>query len=171
MSASLTRPVVVGRVNGVFGTRGWVKVYSHTRPRENLLDYRPWYLRDADGAWCRYDVRAAQRRGAAFVAALDGVEDRDAATALLRRDIAVDRSQLAPADEGEYYWSDLTGLDVVNAAGEVLGVVDGLLETAAHDVLRVRGERERLIPFVRGVYVLDVDLDARRIRVDWHADD
>lgn len=170
MPAALSQPVVVGRVSGLFGTRGWVKVHSHTRPRDNVLAYRPWYLRHGDG-WEGYEVTAARRHGATLVAALGGIGDRDAAAALLRRDIAVDRTQLGDGRPGEYFWADLVGLEVVDAGGKRFGTVSGLLETGANDVLCVSGERERLIPFVEGVYVLDVDLDAGRISVDWHADD
>ena len=45
------------------------------------------------------------------------------------------------------------------------------METGAHDVMRIDGTREYLIPYVRDVYVLSVDVPAGEIRVDWHCDD
>ncbi|MEQ8495073.1 MAG: ribosome maturation factor RimM, partial [Gammaproteobacteria bacterium] len=100
---------------------------------------------------------------------------RDAAGALVRADIGIRRQQLPPAAPDEYYWVDLIGLTVVNREGARLGEVRGLLETGAHDVLRVvdtsAAGLERLIPFVREVYVLDIDLAGRIMRVDWHVDD
>jgi 16S rRNA processing protein RimM len=77
---------------------------------------------------------------------------------------------LPPAPEGEYYWTDLIGLTVINREGVTLGQVDHLLETGANDVLVVKGERERLIPFLLELVVLEVDLAQRMLRVDWEED-
>lgn len=162
--------VIVGRINGLFGTHGWVKVLSYTRPRENLLTYQPWHLQLGTD-WQEYQVRAARRHHGGLIASLTGVDDRDAAAQLLRRDVAIERAQLAKLDEGEYYWTDLIGLHVVNLQNEDLGQVKAVLETGANDVLHVQGESERFIPFVPGIYVADVNLDSRQIRVDWHIDD
>ncbi|MEQ8663922.1 MAG: ribosome maturation factor RimM [Gammaproteobacteria bacterium] len=174
MSEPTGTPLVVGRVSGVFGTRGWLKVQSHTRPFEQLLEYVPWLLR-VDGQWREQRVREARRHHGTLIVALDGVADRDTAAGLVRADIAVLRSQLPAPAPGEFYWVDLVGLTVVNRDDVVLGEVRGLLETGAHDVVRVAppaaGASERLIPFVREVYVLDIDLAAGIMRVDWHADD
>ena len=86
-------------------------------------------------------------------------------------DVAVHRRQLPAAEAGRYYWVDLIGLSVVNREGIALGTVIALMETGANDVLVVQGERERLIPFVLGRVVLDVDLEAGVIEVDWLPDD
>ncbi len=76
---------------------------------------------------------------------------------------------LPPVADGEFYWTDLEGMRVVNQDGLDLGVVDSLMDNGAHGILVVLGDRERLIPFVPA-YVSDVDRDARRILVDWGAD-
>ena len=93
--------------------------------------------------------------------------DRDAAAALKGTQIGVHREQLPGPGEGEYYWHDLVGLRVQTTQGMELGTVDHLIETGANDVLVVRGERERLIPFIRGQVVLSIDLAAGEMRVDW----
>jgi 16S rRNA processing protein RimM len=92
--------------------------------------------------------------------------------ALIGAELAIKKSQLAPIDEDDYYWSDLTGLQVVNQKNETLGVVDHLVETGANDVLVVKDEKgtERLIPFVMDEIVLQVDLDNKLIQVDWDLD-
>ena len=163
--------VTVGAVSGAFGVRGWVRVRSFTRPPEALFDYAPWLL-------CRGDtsepVAPAAYRPAAdgFAVRLPGVAHREAAMALRGAEIRVDRNALPPAEPGEFYWVDLIGLRVENRRGECLGTVKRLVETGAHDVLVLAGAGpERLVPFVSGVYVDEVDLDAGLIRVDWHADD
>ena len=162
--------IVVGRISGLFGTRGWLKVFSYTRPRDNLLQHNPWYVH-RDGVWCRYAVREARRHRGGVIAQLDGVFDRDHAGLLLRHDVAIGRTQLAATVADEYYWSDLIGLRVFNLQHEDLGCIAGLIETGANDVLRVAGSVERLIPFVRHVYVLDIDLGRKEMRVDWHSND
>ncbi|MEJ2343825.1 MAG: ribosome maturation factor RimM [Gammaproteobacteria bacterium] len=161
--------ITMGRISGLFGVRGWVKVFSSTDPRENILQYRPWYVRAAD-QWQAMEVAEGQRHGKGVIARLEGVDDRDAASALVGAEIAVRRDQLAALKPDEYYWSDLEGLRVVTTGGADLGTVDHLLETGANDVLVVRGERERLIPYLRGDVVKDVDLEQGLIQVDWDPD-
>ena len=162
--------IVVGRINGLHGVRGWVKVFSHTQPRENILSYRTWHLLK-EGKWVATKLLNGRQQGKGIVAQLEGCGDRDQAAALMETEIAIRREQLAVAAPGEYYWADLQGLRVINAEEVELGVVDHLLETGANDVLVVRdGSTERLIPYVPGQYVLDVMLEQGVVRVDWDPD-
>mgnify|MGYP001578537247 CR=1 FL=1 len=160
-------PVVVGKVSGVFGIKGWVKVLSHTRPRDNLLDFDPWLIHGATG-WQPCRVLDSGHSGGALTAKLDLAGTRDAAQVLVGREIAVYRSQLPRLPPGQYYWFDLVGLRVVTGAGREFGRVTGLLETGANDVLDVRGADTRiLIPFVPGAVVEKVDRGAGYILVNW----
>jgi 16S rRNA processing protein RimM len=161
--------VLVGRISGVFGVEGWIKVYSYTEPRENVVNYSPWRLLGRDGELVR-EVLAGRRHGNGVVAKLQAIDDRDAAAALVGVDIQLCREQLETLSAGEYYWADLVGLEVVDLEGKTLGTVSQLLRTGANDVLVVEGDRERLIPFVQGAIVTDIDLDAGRMRVDWAPD-
>lgn len=145
---------------------GWVKVFSHTEPRANILGYRPWLI-DSDGSLREVEVVDGRAHGKGVVARLAGVDDRDAAAPLIGATIAIRRAQLAELEPGEYYYADLEGLEVVTVEGVSLGQVDHLFETGANPVMVVRGERERLLPFVHDTVVREVDLAARRIRVDW----
>jgi len=97
------------------------------------------------------------------------VDERDAAYALRGQEISVARCELPPPDENEYYWSDLIGLTAVNREGMILGQVDSLMESGAHDVLVIKGKREHLIPFVAAI-VGKVDLAGGTIEVDWGED-
>ncbi len=115
-------------------------------------------------------MKKAGGKGKTLVARFAGIDDRETAAALVGQDLSVDRDRLPETAEDEYYWADLTGLEVVNREGIVLGRVHNLLSTGANDVLVVRGDRERLVPFVQGQYVLEVDLEAGRILVDWSPD-
>ena len=108
--------------------------------------------------------------GKGYVAQLAGVEDRDAAAALGGVEIEVPRECLEPVTDGEFYWNDLIGLEVETLTGDRLGQVQRMMETGANDVMVVTGERRRLIPFVHGGVVREVDLEAGTIRVDWDPD-
>jgi 16S rRNA processing protein RimM len=164
-----TQPVVLGRISGLFGVKGWVKVYSYTEPREAVLEYRRWLLSGKDG-WREVTVAEGQRHGKMIIARIDGYVDRDQAAELMGTEIAVPRDELPEAEEGRFYWSDLEGLRVVHRDGTELGKVAYLLETGANDVMVVQGEQERLIPFVMGEVILGVDLASGRIDVDWEWD-
>jgi 16S rRNA processing protein RimM len=162
--------VLLGKIVGLFGVDGWVKVESYTEPRASIFRYLPWYLETAAG---ETEIASVQGRahGKGLVAALPEVEDRDAALAWMGAEIWVPRSALPRAKRGEYYWIDLEGLDVVTAAGIALGKVSHLFATGANDVLVVRdGGRERMIPFVLKQFVKEVDLESGRITVDWDPD-
>jgi len=162
--------VILGRISGVHGVQGWVKVYVETRERDVMLRFSPWYLR-VTGGWESHRLLDGRVQGKGVVVArLEGIEDRDRAKSLIGVEIAVRREQLPKPKRGEYYWVDLEGLKVVNLEGVELGTVSHLFETGANDVLVVTdGERERWIPFTKDA-VKKVDLAAHEICVDWDAD-
>ncbi len=165
----MPEPVVLGRISGFFGVRGWVKVYSYTEPRDAVLNYKSWLL-SSDGDWRTAEVAEGKRHGKTVIARIEGIDDRDQAAALIGCDIGVPRSELPETDEGQYYWSDLEGLQVMTKNGTELGKVKYLLETGANDVMVINGEQEYLVPFVIDDVVLDVDLAAGVITVDWDWD-
>lgn len=171
---SASEPLVLGRIVGLFGVRGWVRVFSETRPRDGILDYSPWLI-GQNGNWRQVEVTAGQEHGHGLVAKLDGIDDRDQAAQLIEYEIAIHRDQLPALPEGEYYWWQLEGLRVMNLQDELLGTVERLMETGANDVVVVQGQaedgtgEERLIPYVPQV-VQKVDLKAGTMTVDWGKD-
>jgi 16S rRNA processing protein RimM len=170
MNSDPNHYVILGQVVGVFGIKGWVKVRSDTDPPTNILNYSPWYLAK-NTEYHPLAVVAGQRHNKGLIAQLDGCEDRDAAAALVGSKIAILRVQLPATAEGEYYWSDLIGLDVYTQQDEYLGRVTNLMQTGANDVLVVQGDEEILIPYVWNHYIYKVDLVAGRIEVDWDTGD
>jgi 16S rRNA processing protein RimM len=158
--------ISVGKISGVFGIKGWVKVFSFTDPRENILTYSPWLLKKGDESKI-LNVIDGQLQGKTIVAQLDGINDRDQAASLMGWDVFIRQDQLPKIGKNEYYWSELIGLKVETIDGIQLGVVDSLLETGANDVIIVQGERERVIPFLQGQTITKIDLDAGIIIVDW----
>jgi 16S rRNA processing protein RimM len=159
--------ILIGRIVGLHGVAGEVKLESYTEPRTQIFRYQPWLLTSAAGeseiSGCR-----GRAQGKGIVASLPEVTDRDRAASLVGCEIKVKRSVLPKPKRDEYYWADLEGLEVVTVEGVTLGRVSHLLATGANDVLVIHdGERERLVPFVLEQYVKTVDFDADRITVDW----
>lgn len=148
-----------GRVAGSYGVRGWVRVAVDDPGL--LAAQRRWWL---DGA--EYAVQETKVHSGTLLAKLAGVETPEGARELKGRPVVIERPALR---QGEYYWSDLVGLEVVNEQGVVLGVVKAMSHNGAHEVMEVAGERTRLLPWVPA-YVKKVDLANRRIDVEWGAD-
>ena len=158
--------VVVGKISGVFGVRGLVKVYSYTEPKKNIFSYDPWMLGSGEH-WETHNVVSGKEQGKGLVAKIKGCDDRDQAQLLVGKEIAIEKSQLKATPPGEYYWSDLEGLQVLTLDRKLLGTVSHLFETGSNDVLVVKGVRDHLIPYIKGQVISEVDLDAGQIIVDW----
>jgi 16S rRNA processing protein RimM len=161
---SAHKDIALGYISAVHGIKGWVKIHSWTRPMEAILQYQPWLLGEDKKPVKIVDGR---KQGKGIAALLPGFSDREQAATLIGTQIFVGRDQLPATGEGEYYWSDLEGLEVKTINGELLGLVEKLMETGANDVLVIRGNREHLVPFVQGQYVTRVDLEEGMIEVDW----
>lgn len=165
-----TRRILVGRIHGAFGVRGELKFESLTEPQGNLLRYQPWILRDAQGREREVSGAKARPGGKGLIGTIPGIEDRDAAEALRGAELHVPRSALPPPKDGEFYWIDLEGMRVSNLEGVDFGVVAQVFSNGANDVLVAKGDRERMIPFVRPDFVRELDFESGRIVVDWDAD-
>jgi len=161
--------VSVGHFAGCFGVKGWVKVFSYTKPRQNILAYSPWILIE-QGKVVKLNVIEGRRHGSSLIAHLNGIESREDAAKYTGREIHINRQQLPEVKQDEYYWVDLVGLTVLTENNVNLGRVDSLIETGANDVLVVKGDQERLIPFIQREVVKLVDLDEGRILVSWNPD-
>lgn len=157
----------MGRVIAPFGVQGWIKVHTYTEALHGLGEYPRWSL-GRDHQYREMALADFAVQGNSVVARLEPCRDRQAALALQGLEIAVTRALLPAAGEGEYYWSDLVGLNVADRDGAELGYVAELLQTGANDVLRVidSRNRERLIPFIASA-IIEVDFTRQRLRVDW----
>lgn len=167
--------VIVGKLLGPFGVKGWIKLYSHTRPTDNIKRYNPLWIK-REGGWQQIHIERVQRHGKGLVAKLEGCDAPEQVPAFSGCELAVKREQLPELEKDEYYWSDLIKLAVYTKEGVCLGQVDYVFETGANDVLAVvptaesLDDRERLLPYLWESVVLKVDLSAGRILVDWDAD-
>ncbi len=166
----MAEQILVGKVSGVFGIKGWVKVFSYTQPRERIFSYSPWLLANS-GELTSTKVLETRQQGKSLVARLQGIETREQAEALMGAEIKIERNQLPPLEPGEYYWQDLIGLTVEDLSDQCLGRIAEMMETGANDVMIVRDEnREILIPWIRDQVVKQVDLEAGKVQVDWDPD-
>lgn len=180
--------IELGRFLDAWGVKGWVHIQPHSADTRALFESPDWFLLPPEVRFARgfsafsgpVRVRVAEIKvhSDGVVARLEGVDDRNGAEALKGARIHVPRSAFPAADDGEYYWVDLIGLDVVNREGMHLGVVRDLMPTGPTSVLvmeyaetvdGVEKTAERMVPFV-AAYIDDVDLKARRITADWQTD-
>jgi 16S rRNA processing protein RimM len=181
--------VVMGRIVAPYGVFGWLKIVPDTEAFDGLLDYETWWLGKGDD-WRELVVESAKIHNDVLVVKLKGIDDRDMALACKGKQIAIPREQLPAAEENEYYWSDLIGVRVKNKQDVDFGLIVDVFETGANDVIAVRADahkpeistekpvdkeakkekpQERLLPFTADV-VLEVDLKAKTMLVDWDAD-
>jgi len=177
--------IAVGRIRDAWGIAGSLRVEPFNAPRESVLrSVRRWWLvRGADPARPvaapgpmptalarELTITRCRVQGDWLVAQAQGVADRTAAETLKGFEIHVSRADFPRPDSGEYYWIDLIGCSVRGQQDAALGTVAALDDHGAHPILIIQdGERERLVPFV-GDYIVEVDIGARLIRVDWHPD-
>jgi 16S rRNA processing protein RimM len=157
--------IELGRVLGPFGVRGWVRIESFTEPRAGILAYRTWHLRRL-GERRMVRVQEARPHGRQFAVRIEGCADRDGAARLAGDAIEVPRSALPPLGAREYYRADLVGMTVRQMGGEILGTVAYFVDTPAHAVMVVQGERERWVP-ASARHLRRVDLAERTVWVDW----
>lgn len=172
----------MGKIVGVWGVKGWVKLHSYTRNRADIANYPRWWLQSKNGAPTLYEVLECREQGRGIVANLRGIDDRDQAMLLNGQQIFVEQSDLPELPDGEYYWQQLIGLQVSNREGLLIGEITSIMETGAHDVLVVersnssgdnttnedlnKSSQEVLIPYNEQT-VVEVDLAANSMLVDW----
>jgi 16S rRNA processing protein RimM len=163
----------MGRILGPYGIKGWLKAKAYTASPGTLLDCDRWWLAAQGGrdAWQEFSVLSARIHSDSMLVEFKGLTDRESSAAWRGALIGVPRATLPRLRKGEMYWADLIGFAVVNRGGEALGTVAGMLDTAAHAVLRVAGDdgQERLIPLVPA-YLDAIEPEARRVQVDWELD-
>ncbi len=165
MKSTETEYVVVGKLGSTHGIQGWLKLYSFTEPVTNIVAYNPWYLEETIG-WKLIKPEATREYTKGMTVKFTGYDNPEQARLLTGKKIAVLRSQLPPLKKGDFYWSDLEGLTVMNVDGSILGKVIYLLETGSNDVLVVKGNKEYAIPYLADV-ITSIDLANQVIHVNW----
>lgn len=161
--------ILLGCVGAPWGVKGHNRIQSYTSPVGNIFEYATWYIHsDEPDGFKPIKITDTNNHPSQLVARLEGCQDREGAQALVHTKIYVKRDELAPCEDGEYYWCDLVGLEVQDTEGVLLGHIEGLYETGAHDNMVVKHLDKQIdIPFVVGEFVLKVDLAAKLVVVDW----
>jgi len=179
--------VVVGLVSGLHGVQGALKIKSFCEPADGIFKYRPWTLSRPAAERDDYSASKSARSvvavvdapkitgvplkirgaGTALAARFSEIEDRDQAALWLGSLISVPQSCLPKLNLGDYYWRELIGLEVVNLQGVALGIIEEMMSTGSNDVMVVSGDRQRLLPYLPGQFVMNVDLAAGKMIVDW----
>jgi 16S rRNA processing protein RimM len=161
--------IIIGRFGSPFGVKGWIKVHSFTDPEENLLTYANWYISERN-IWSliKHDDYAKHSKG--WIVHLVGYDTPEAVRFLASTDIAIAHSDLPPLAEEEFYMSDIVGFSAINLEGVTLGEVMGFVDSGAHELLVITGEKEYLIPLIKGRFLKAVDKAKQQITVDWSAD-
>jgi 16S rRNA processing protein RimM len=181
--------IVLGKINGFYGVRGWVKLFSHTQPREQILTYNPIYIRPAardsranahgsDDNWEPIKILQRRKQGSNVLALLENIDSKEKAAEYLGFEIGIKREQLPKLKKDAYYWNDLEGLTVVDSDNNAFGKIDHMIETGANDVMVIttagtaaeKHGQTILIPFTIDYHVLSVDLTNEVVVVDWDPD-
>jgi 16S rRNA processing protein RimM len=161
----------VGRIGRSYGLKGWVHVQAYTSDPKEIFQYDTWQLCWPNGKVQVYTFKEGRSHGGeGIVAHLVGSDDRDVARLLTGAEVQIAKHLLPELDDDAFYWTDLIGMQVDSKEGQHYGVVERIFDNGAHDVIAVKGTRERLIPLVIDDTVVDIDQVARKITVDWPED-
>jgi len=168
-----SKNIILGKVGAVYGIKGWLKIHSFTDEQEAILDYFPWSLKLGNNRQS-VEVTDWRKHNKSIIVKVAGVDDRDEAQAFVGSEILTTEEALPELPEGDYYWRDLMGMQVVTTEGYDLGCVSDMLETGANDVLVVKanrndgfGKKERLIPYLFEQVIKSVSIENKQICVDW----
>lgn len=160
--------LLVGKINGIFGIKGWVKIFSYTENKNNICQYLPLYP-SKNSQELPLEIETIKPHGKTIIAKIDGINNPDQAQLLLGKQLYINAKQRPKTRKNEYYWSDLVGLNVINQADEPQGVVKDLLSTGANDVLVIQwGDKKYLVPYV-ATYIISIDLNKKQMVLDWQS--
>jgi 16S rRNA processing protein RimM len=156
----------MGKIVSSHGIKGWLKIYPFTENVATLNDYSDWLVSKDEKVWLRYKVEKTIIKDKSILVKFTDLNNRNESDSLNKNIVGIERSDLPELAPNTFYWSDLIGLDVINKKNIYYGVVDNMMETGSNDVIIVKGKKEILIPYLPDV-VIKVDLEAKKILVDW----
>ena len=165
------KKIYLGKITGVHGIKGWLKIQSFSSPPENILNYPLWIISNR-GQEGFYSVEQGRKHSNKIIVNLEKIDDRTKAESLINSKIKIRRSELPILSNESHYWSDLEGLSVLNSEEKLIGIVDSLIETGANDVMVVNTTKDKriLIPFVMHEIIKEVSIELNYVKVDWQID-
>jgi 16S rRNA processing protein RimM len=158
--------VVMGKVVGSHGIKGWLKIQPFTEDINTLGKFSSWFLSKNESEWKEFKIESSLIKGRTLLSKIENVNDRNEADKFKSFLIGINKIDLPVLEKGKYYWSDLISLEVINEVGFNFGVIDSIMETGSNDVLVIKGEKETLIPYLDNV-ILKIDLEKKNVLVDW----
>lgn len=156
--------LVVGKLRRPHGLCGEILLEILTDFPERLIANVEVYAGDEHQPLC---IRSARQHKQALLVTFDGYDDRESVGELRNKFVYVLTDDRPPLPDGEYYFHELTGLQVVTDKGENLGVLTNILETGANDVYIVHPPDEGkdiLLPAIDPV-ILEIDLEQSQMLV------
>jgi len=165
-SKKLEEIIVMAKLSSPYGVKGWVKIFSFTEKLDSLLAYKKFFLSKDQKNWLEKEVKEIKLHGKSIIVKFLEIDSRSEAENLKNYLIGVSKDLLPKLNKGQYYWNELIGFEVLNLKNISFGNVDTFIETGANDVIVVRGDKERLIPYTSNT-VLKVDTGGEKIIVDW----
>ena len=162
------KKIYLGKITGVHGIKGWLKIQSYSSPPENILNYPSWIINNK-GEEDFYSIEQGRKQNNKIVVKLEKIDDRNTAESLINSKIQILRSDLPKLSNENYYWSDLVGLSVLNSEETVIGKIESLIETGANDVMVIITLKDEriLIPFVMHEIIKEVNVELNYIKIDW----
>jgi len=162
------KKIYLGKITGVHGIKGWLKIQSFSSPPENILNYPSWIINN-QGEEELYSIEQGRKQNNKIVVKLEKIDDRNTAESLINSKIQIQRSDLPKLSNENYYWSDLVGLSVLSSEEKVIGKIESLIETGANDVMVIITLKDEriLIPFVMHEIIKEVNVELNYIKIDW----
>ena len=162
------KKIYLGKITGVHGIKGWLKIRSFSSPPENILNYPSWIINN-QGEEDFYSIEQGRKQNNKIVVKLEKIDDRNTAESLINSKIQIQRSNLPKLSNENYYWSDLVGLSVLSSEEKVIGKIESLIETGANDVMVIITLKDEriLIPFVMHEIIKEVNVELSYIKIDW----
>ena len=162
------KKIYLGKITGVHGIKGWLKIQSFSSPPENILNYPSWIINN-QGEEELYSIEQGRKQNNKIVVKLEKIDDRNTAESLINSKIQILRSDLPKLSNENYYWSDLVGLSVLSSEEKVIGKIESLIETGANDVMVIITLKDEriLIPFVMHEIIKEVNVELNYIKIDW----
>jgi 16S rRNA processing protein RimM len=155
--------ITIGKAVKPFGVKGEIKVEPITDFPGRFKDLRRVYLVSPAGKEIECEVKFVRYAGVVPLLLLDGYDSPEKAVALNGWLIKVPENETVPLPEGQYYWHELIGMEVLSESGEKLGTLENIFRTGSNDVYVLkRGRREVYLPATKEV-IKQVDLKERRM--------
>jgi 16S rRNA processing protein RimM len=163
--AKLKNPVLMATIGAAQGLRGEVRAKAFTTEPLGLGDYGNLHAEDGRS----FEILKLREAKGMAIVHFRGINDRNAAEALRGLDLFIERDNLPDEllEDEEFFYADLEGLGAFDAQGKSYGIVTGVFDFGAGDILELKAPAKRsvLIPFSEAA-VLEIDMETGRILVD-----